>query len=185
MSTACLSSLLPSTRKSSSKLCYLIWAFCAMYAVSRDFVGRLCKHNVTRSTHVYLLKHQSHTEAVKEMRHRLTAQHTQWERTCGITFKCNQSSANQTIKWKGRVYFSWMCHIWKDTNESLFKGKIKPWPAFKAGEQKQVTNQTAADLKGMLRKCNDYDIRMKIVTLFTLTWEKNAKCSPSHCWEVV
>lgn len=28
------------------------------------------------------------------------AQRTQWERTCGITFKCNQSSANQTIKWK-------------------------------------------------------------------------------------
>lgn len=26
----------PSTRKSSGKLCYLIWASCAMYAVSRD-----------------------------------------------------------------------------------------------------------------------------------------------------
>lgn len=91
-------SLLPSTRKSSSKLCYLIWAFCAMYAASRDLVGRLCKHSVTGSTHVYLLKHQSHTEAVKETRRRLTAQRTQRERTCGITFKCNQSSANQTVK---------------------------------------------------------------------------------------
>lgn len=37
-----------------------------MCAVSRDLVGRLCKHSVTGSTHVYLLKHQSHTEAVKE-----------------------------------------------------------------------------------------------------------------------
>lgn len=69
-------SLLLSTRKSSSKLCYLIWAFCAMYAVSRDLVGRLCKHSVTGSTHVYLLKHQSHTEAVKDTRNRLTAQHS-------------------------------------------------------------------------------------------------------------
>lgn len=115
-------SLLPSTRKSSSKLCYLIWAFCAMYAASRDLVGRLCKHSVTGSTHVYLLKHQSHTEAVKETRRRLTAQHTQWERTCGITFKCNQSTEKQTMKWKGWVYFSWMRHIWKATNEDLFKG---------------------------------------------------------------
>lgn len=91
--------LLPCTRKSSSRLCYLIWAFCAMYAVSRDLVGRLCKHSVTGCTHVYLLKHQSHTEAVKETQLRLAAQHTQWEWTCGITFKCNQSSANQTIGW--------------------------------------------------------------------------------------
>ena len=68
-----LPSLLPATRKSSSKLCYLIWAFCAMCAASRGLVGRLCKHSVAGSTHVYLLKHQSHTEAVKEARRRLTA----------------------------------------------------------------------------------------------------------------
>lgn len=117
--TVAFPSLLPSTRKSSGKLCYLIWAFCAMYAVYRDLVGRLCKHSVTGSTHVYLLKHQSHTEAVKETRHTPTAQRTKWERTCGIASKCNQSSANQTIKWK--ACGGWVCHIWKSTNEGLLK----------------------------------------------------------------
>lgn len=47
-----------------------------MYAASRELVGRLCKHCVTGSTHVYLLKHQSHTEAVKDSSHTLAAQHS-------------------------------------------------------------------------------------------------------------
>lgn len=52
--------------RAAAKLCYLIWAFCAAYAASRDLAERLCKHSVTGSTRVYLQKHQSHTEAVKE-----------------------------------------------------------------------------------------------------------------------
>lgn len=31
-----------------------------------DELGRLCKHSITGSTHVFLQKYQSHTEAVKK-----------------------------------------------------------------------------------------------------------------------
>lgn len=79
-----------------------------MYAVSRDLVGRLCKHSVTGSTHVYLLKHQSHTEAVKDTRNRLTAQHNGNGPVASLSnaIRAQQTKQEKKEKMNSSMYFS-------------------------------------------------------------------------------
>lgn len=133
---------------------------------SGDLVGRLCKHSVTGSTHVSLQKHQSHTEPVKD-----TAPLAQWQRTCGIAFKCNQSRAKNPNRRMKRtpslVHFSSTCHIWKATRV-LGGSKHDPRLGRWTGRVLLLLETEPTDL--VLKRRKTY--WWKTLTFLTLTWDK-------------
>lgn len=106
----------PGTGRSSRRLSCLMEALCVMYVESGGLMGRLCKHSVRGSTHVYPLIHQSHAETVKDTEAQLHSTHNGIGPVASLS---NASGAQHTKQWNEKANIGCLISVACITKQKL------------------------------------------------------------------